>query len=162
VALAVTEACSNAIRHAYPTGPGDILLDFDITNNAVIAIVSDQGVGIDAGTVDPGAGFGLRLIRAVSDTAIKSEPGHTRVEMRFARTPPTSPRPIATVSSGEASITGATTMGQQPASGTERDPAPKRTGDPARPDQPEPQPKTGEAQTPGLETDVHGAPDTPV
>ena len=33
---------------------------------------------------DPGAGFGLRLIRAISDMAIESEPGHIRVEMRFA------------------------------------------------------------------------------
>lgn len=97
VALAVTEACSNAIRHAYPSGPGDILLDLDITDDAVVAVVSDQGVGIDAATVDPGAGFGLRLIRAVSDTVIQSAPGRTRVEMRFARTPPTSRRRIATV-----------------------------------------------------------------
>jgi hypothetical protein len=36
---------------------------------------------------DPRAGFGLRLIRAISDMAIESEPGHTRVEMRFAPTP---------------------------------------------------------------------------
>jgi hypothetical protein len=56
----------------------------DITGDAVIAIVSDHGVGIDAATVDPGAGFGLRLIRAISDTAVQSEPVHTRVEMRFA------------------------------------------------------------------------------
>lgn len=53
-------------------------------------------------------------------------------------------------------------MAQQPASGTDRDPTRKRTGDPTETDQPEPEPKADEAKAPGLETDVHGAPDTPV
>ena len=87
VALAVTEACSNTVRHAYPTGPGDILLELDITDDAVTATVTDHGVGIHAATADPGAGFGLRLIHATSDTTIHSEPGHTRIEMRFAANP---------------------------------------------------------------------------
>jgi anti-sigma regulatory factor (Ser/Thr protein kinase) len=41
--LAVTEVCSNAVRYAYPTGPGDILLEVDITGDAVIAIGQSYG-----------------------------------------------------------------------------------------------------------------------
>jgi hypothetical protein len=39
---------------------------------------------------------------------------------------------------------------------------PKPTDVPTETDQPEPHPKVTEPPTPALETDVHGAPDTPV
>lgn len=86
VALAVTEACSNTVRHAYPTGPGEITLEMHLASDTLTIVISDEGVGLDAETPNAGAGFGLTLIRALSEASIHSQPGRTRLEMRFPLT----------------------------------------------------------------------------
>jgi len=70
--LAVTEACGNAVRHAYPSGPpGEIELDLVPGVDRLELVVEDHGAGIALPVVEREAsevgGMGLSIIRAVVD-----------------------------------------------------------------------------------------------
>jgi anti-sigma regulatory factor (Ser/Thr protein kinase) len=88
VALAVTEAIANAVRHAYPYGGGEVRVVVEMAADAVTVSVTDQGVGVRGFTASrsPGAGLGLGMIKALADRA-RIEPGSdgTLVEMVFER-----------------------------------------------------------------------------
>jgi serine/threonine-protein kinase RsbW len=79
VQLAVTEAATNAVRHAD-------CLDFEVrgrmSDAALVVSVWDQGPGRE--DPDPGGGLGKRIISALADSVHfeRTEPG-TRVTMRF-------------------------------------------------------------------------------
>lgn len=62
IALAVSEAFGNAVRHAYPDALGDIdlMIEYDATQIGVT--VADTGVGINDPPRDPGLGLGIQLI----------------------------------------------------------------------------------------------------
>ncbi len=88
VALAVTEAVANAVRHAYPSGIGEVRVRVSAVDNGVVVSVADDGIGVRGFTASrsPGDGLGLGLIRALADRA-RIEPGSngTLVEMVFER-----------------------------------------------------------------------------
>ena len=73
--LAVTEACGNAVRHAYAGDNGTITVVFLVTGDRLDMIVEDQGVGLD--TLEPEttvpfsvpleSGMGMPIIRAIVD-----------------------------------------------------------------------------------------------
>jgi len=72
--LAVTEACGNAVRHAYPDGTGDVTVAFVVRDDAIEMTVEDRGAGIGsapvpdspvAGPVD--GGMGLAIMRTIVD-----------------------------------------------------------------------------------------------
>jgi serine/threonine-protein kinase RsbW len=73
--LAVTEACGNVARHAYPTAPGVVRIRFEATEGSIEIAVEDDGAGSVAGewngrkdgSVPPEEGMGLAIIRAVVD-----------------------------------------------------------------------------------------------
>jgi serine/threonine-protein kinase RsbW len=72
--LAVTEACGNAVRHAYADGAGDVLVSYVVSDGELEMIVEDQGSGLEASEVvehQPPApmegGMGMSIIRAVVD-----------------------------------------------------------------------------------------------
>jgi serine/threonine-protein kinase RsbW len=71
--LAVTEACSNAVRHAYAKGPpGEIGLELLVDGDRLELVVEDRGAGIElplreAVPPSESGGMGLRLIQAVVD-----------------------------------------------------------------------------------------------
>src|SRR5262245_24045101 len=55
--LAITEACGNAVRHAYPAGRGDVYVSFAVDGDTIEMIVEDQGVGIgETGSARPSGG----------------------------------------------------------------------------------------------------------
>jgi anti-sigma regulatory factor (Ser/Thr protein kinase) len=68
--LALTEACGNCVRHAYPDGQGDVSVAYAFDGGAIEMIVEDQGVGLDA-TRAPSptdeSGMGVPIIRTVVD-----------------------------------------------------------------------------------------------
>ncbi len=91
--MAVTEACTNAVVHAYATDDGvrdDGTLEIDLLADAssLTVVVRDQGSGIQprarrAGTA--ALGLGLPLIAALSDAfeVRGSTAGGTEVKMSF-------------------------------------------------------------------------------
>ena len=72
---AVTEACANAVRHAYPDDEeGDVRLRLTLDGSSLTIEIADQGRGIGSGAIThhdaaslPEAGMGLSIIRAVVD-----------------------------------------------------------------------------------------------
>ena len=44
--LAVTEACGNAVRHAYPESDGEVCVSYVVAEDSIVMIVEDQGAGI--------------------------------------------------------------------------------------------------------------------
>ena len=83
--LAVTEACANAVRHAYPEDEqGAVRLRVMIDGSSLVIEIADDGRGLHGGTTGraetpaglPEAGMGLSIMRAVvDDLEIESPPG---------------------------------------------------------------------------------------
>jgi serine/threonine-protein kinase RsbW len=72
--LAVTEACGNAVRHAYVDTEGPVSLALVARNDRLEMIVEDRGVGLDAGELDDrplegrvDGGMGMAIIRELVD-----------------------------------------------------------------------------------------------
>jgi len=89
--LAVTEACTNVVRHAYPAGdPGAVEISIEPRDERVRIVVADAGRGIGTSTDTSGPGLGLPLIAAIADSVdLQSAPGGgSRVAMTFLRRAP--------------------------------------------------------------------------
>jgi serine/threonine-protein kinase RsbW len=74
--LAVTEACGNAVRHAYAGDDGTVTVVFLVTGDRLEMIVEDQGVGPDGLEPEPDPAptsvplesvMGMPIIRAIVD-----------------------------------------------------------------------------------------------
>lgn len=77
--LALTEACSNSVQHAYDDSDGQVHLVFEVHEDRVVVQISDDGAGFDLEAIDcpecaavPGvrygeSGMGISIIRAVVD-----------------------------------------------------------------------------------------------
>jgi serine/threonine-protein kinase RsbW len=73
--LAVTEACGNAVRHAYPGGEGgDVTVSYVVSSSAVEMIVEDEGTGLEGREIpdEPASapvesGMGISIMRAIVD-----------------------------------------------------------------------------------------------
>lgn len=86
IQLAVTEACANVVRHAYPDHVGDVQCECEATDHEIVIRVSDWGMGSNQPSAQPGLGLGIPLIQRLSDHTTQSHRhGLTLVEMRFAR-----------------------------------------------------------------------------
>lgn len=87
IALAVSEAVSNAIRHAYPSEAGPVECDADIEDGLLEVVVRDRGAGFRA-TSTPGLGAGLAIIADCCDDFTIAQHDHSGVEvwMRFLMT----------------------------------------------------------------------------
>ena len=70
--LAVTEACTNSVRHAYRENGGIVDIVYELHDDRLVVEVSDDGAGFDpnrlveAGELTEG-GLGIAIIRAVVD-----------------------------------------------------------------------------------------------
>jgi serine/threonine-protein kinase RsbW len=72
--LALTEACSNSVRHAYRDGrAGVVKIDYDLQPDRLVIEVTDDGPGFDYVESDgedrelTEGGLGLAIIRSISD-----------------------------------------------------------------------------------------------
>ena len=89
IRLAVTEACTNVVRHAYdPGGHADAALAVEIepAPGALRVVVEDRGRGLGTSPDVAGPGLGLSLIAALA-SRLEVEPVHgrgTRLSMSFA------------------------------------------------------------------------------
>lgn len=85
--LAVTEACTNVVLHAYPDGAeGPLEVRASISDEQLTVLVRDHGTGIAPRPDSPGLGLGLPLIASLADTVQlgHDEEGHTEVRMGFS------------------------------------------------------------------------------
>ena len=90
VVLAVSEACSNAVMHAYAPGvDGRFRVFAEAEGDQVSVTVADDGRGIAAAraAATSGLGLGLPLIASLADS-VEARPGPddrgTELSMRFA------------------------------------------------------------------------------
>jgi anti-sigma regulatory factor (Ser/Thr protein kinase) len=87
VAIAVGEAVSNAVEHAYPAGGGRVEVAGWARHGVLSILVSDDGEGMVADPARParGLGLGLTLMAMLSDGVwLSTDPGHgTRVLLTF-------------------------------------------------------------------------------
>ncbi len=68
-ALAVSEACSNVVLHAYVDAetPGDVEVRAGVSGDVLVVEVSDDGRGMVPRIDSPGLGLGLPLIAQMTD-----------------------------------------------------------------------------------------------
>jgi serine/threonine-protein kinase RsbW len=88
--LAVTEACTNVVRHAYANGePGPVEILIRPVGDVLQVIVSDEGRGIGPSDDTAGPGLGLPLIAALAHSLeIEQAPrAGSRLRMSFLRRP---------------------------------------------------------------------------
>ena len=95
--LAVTEACSNSVRHAYDNGDGRISLRYELASDTVAVEIADVGRGFDFAQPLPELGsqpdedlredeMGLAIIHAlVDDVEIGAGPEGRGTRIRFAK-----------------------------------------------------------------------------
>jgi serine/threonine-protein kinase RsbW len=87
VRLAVTEACSNVVVHAYPDGhEGPMEVAASMRDGRLTVLVRDWGRGIRPRPDSPGLGLGLSLIAALAEQVQlgHNDEEHTEVRMTFA------------------------------------------------------------------------------
>jgi anti-sigma regulatory factor (Ser/Thr protein kinase) len=88
VALAVSEATGNAVRHAYPPDHAAGHVEVTVTRqpDTVTVTVCDQGSGIDHSmSTEQGAGLGLLIMSGQTrNVAVNSDETGTIVELRFS------------------------------------------------------------------------------
>jgi anti-sigma regulatory factor (Ser/Thr protein kinase) len=92
IKIAVSEACTNVVLHAYPGREGPLVVDAWASDaEELVVVVRDHGSGFTpaARAESAGLGLGLALIASLSkEVQIGSEPGGgTEVRMRFRLDP---------------------------------------------------------------------------
>src|SRR4051812_2646936 len=88
VRLAVSEAATNVIVHAYPEGAGDVAGAAYVEADALRIVICDNGRGMGPRIDSPGLGLGMPMIATVADVMdIKSDSGGTEIHMTFLRPP---------------------------------------------------------------------------
>ncbi len=85
ICLAVSEAVTNAVVHAYGGGQGQIHLTVAASGRALCVAVCDEGCGVGAASTSPGLGMGMGVMTASCDalTVARTADGGTLVEMSF-------------------------------------------------------------------------------
>jgi len=83
--LAVNEACSNVVRHAYDQDDaGAMKVEARPIGGYLVVIVRDNGRGLSRASSDPGTGLGLRVASAVSNSfEVRQKTAGTEVRLAF-------------------------------------------------------------------------------
>jgi serine/threonine-protein kinase RsbW len=92
--LALTEACSNSVRHAYGDGEGHVDISFELRDDRLIVEVADDGAGFEPvdGATNGGdeelseGGLGIAIIRSIADEVeIGGGPSGKGSRLRFVK-----------------------------------------------------------------------------
>ena len=91
VALAISEAATNVVRHAYAgdPGPGVLELDARVEDGCLEVVVGDDGRGVRTRPDSPGVGLGLAILAGVTDAfeVRDRRPRGTEIWARFRLSP---------------------------------------------------------------------------
>ena len=91
--LALTEAVSNSVRHAYAGGAGFVSIAYELSGDALTVEVVDDGQGFDPnrppaleGEELTEGGLGIAIIRTIADEfELSSRPGVRGSRLRFVK-----------------------------------------------------------------------------
>lgn len=84
IKLAVTEACTNVVIHAYDLDQeGGLEVDVTIDDRRLMVVIRDSGRGIVPRPDSPGLGLGLPLIASLSETLELGTNGDDDTEVRM-------------------------------------------------------------------------------
>jgi serine/threonine-protein kinase RsbW len=91
--LALTEAVSNSVRHAYADGSGFVSIAYELRGDALAVEVVDDGKGFDPerppaleGEELTEGGLGIAIIRTIADEfELNSAPGVRGSRLRFVK-----------------------------------------------------------------------------
>ena len=84
VKLAVTEACTNVVVHAYDGGEGPMQVAAELGPEALTVVVRDEGRGIVPRPDSPGLGLGLPLIATLTEALELGRDDRDRTEVRMS------------------------------------------------------------------------------
>jgi len=87
IKLAITEACTNVVIHAYDDDvDGCLEVDASINGRSLSVVIRDEGRGIVPRPDSPGLGLGLPLIATLAESLElgKDDDDRTEVRMTFA------------------------------------------------------------------------------
>ncbi|WP_315755622.1 MULTISPECIES: sensor histidine kinase [unclassified Bradyrhizobium] len=99
IGIVVNELVMNAVKYAYPDGPGPIHVELKLAGEDIVLSIADDGVGLNA-TSDPrSTGMGQRIVSAMAtklDATVGPDPSHagTKIVVRF-RLEKDAPKPAA-------------------------------------------------------------------
>jgi serine/threonine-protein kinase RsbW len=92
--LALTEACTNSVRHAYPGGGGMVEITYELHADRLVVEVADEGAGFEP-PGDPSArlegaeleegGLGIAIIEALADELEITERAEGGSSLRFVK-----------------------------------------------------------------------------
>jgi serine/threonine-protein kinase RsbW len=91
--LALTEATSNSVRHAYADGgDGVVEISYELLADKLVIEVTDEGAGFDPVEAEgppedlSEGGLGIAIIRAIADEVeIRQRPGGKGLQLRFEK-----------------------------------------------------------------------------
>jgi serine/threonine-protein kinase RsbW len=91
--LALTEACTNSVRHAYREGrAGTVEIVYHLEPDRLVVEVADDGQGFEPGELEAGGngdlsegGLGIAIIRAVADEVEIDERESGGSRLRFVK-----------------------------------------------------------------------------
>jgi anti-sigma regulatory factor (Ser/Thr protein kinase) len=106
VRLAVSEALTNCVVHAYSGRPGAIHVDAAAVSGELLVLISDDGCGLAPEANRPGMGLGLGLIAQVADdfAIVSRASGGTEVRIRFRLSDGDASAPASPAKSGGRSV----------------------------------------------------------
>src|SRR3954454_15978802 len=84
VKLAVTEACTNVVVHAYDGAEGPMQVAAEIAPDHLTVTVRDEGRGIVPRPDSPGLGLGLPLIATLTESLELGKDDRQRTEVRMS------------------------------------------------------------------------------
>jgi serine/threonine-protein kinase RsbW len=92
--LALTEACTNSVRHAYGNGDGTVEITYELYADRLVVVVADEGEGFEraSGTGTALAedelsegGLGIAIIEALADELEITERAEGGSSLRFVK-----------------------------------------------------------------------------
>ena len=91
--LALTEACTNSVRHAYDGGSGTVEIVYELYPDRLVVVVADQGEGFEYDLSANGdgdgelteGGLGIAIIDALADELVIAPRDHGGASLRFVK-----------------------------------------------------------------------------
>jgi len=90
--LALTEACTNSVRHAYDGGEGMVEIRYELHPDRLVVEVTDTGEGFDHDAVEheesdelSEGGLGIAIIQALADELEIGRPNGGGSRLRFVK-----------------------------------------------------------------------------